>query len=116
MNSQQVKATIKVYEIDNKEIHLMGEYVAVVYNLETRKETKSFEKDGLTYTANLQTKVRKGDPYIDFVNIKEDNDGSFWDDEDITVGNMDIECARDVANELLLAAEYLEKLLEKENE
>ena len=59
-----VKPTIHMLE---REIHMIGTSVAVVWN--TKPDKKTIEKDGVKYTA--QVRVRSGDPYIDFVSIRE---------------------------------------------
>lgn len=99
----------KIYILDEseKEVHMFGNSVGVCWNLEEdEKHLKG--KDGIVYKAKV--KIRSGDPYIDFVNIRE-RDGEFYEDEDSSVaGGISIEFAKKILGELQLALEYIESL------
>lgn len=96
---------MKEYTIDDREIHMVGEYVGVAWNLRYEKR-KIKGEDGLTYTADVP--LRDSGPYIDFFSIRGEED-DWWVDEDSPVeGGIYANMARSVAAELLVAAEYLE--------
>ena len=98
-----------IYHLLEKEAHMLGDCVGVVWNTKLKKKTLKGE-DGLTYTAVVP--VRDGQPYIDFLWIHEsehdDGDGEVWEDEDSPVdGGLNAEEALHVSRELALAVEYL---------
>lgn len=106
---------IKKYTIDNREIHMMGDFVAVCWSL--RSEKKSIIKDGITYSANI--KVRKEEPYIDFITIWRYEDGENCISDDISIeGGLSVVTAKAVADEITKACDYIEgkKWLESEKE
>ena len=93
-----------IYHLDGKEVHMLGDYVGVVWNTTRKKKTIKGE-DGLTYEAYAP--VRDGIPYIDFLRIRNKN-GEVWEDEDSPVdGGLSGQEALQVAQELALAIEYL---------
>jgi len=99
-----------VYHLPEKEVHMLGDYVGIVWNTKRTKKTLRGE-DGLTYTAVVP--VRDGQPYIDFLLIRgvDDTDpqeSEAWEDEDSPVdGGLDAQQALQVSRELALAVEYL---------
>ena len=107
--------TVKIYNLDEKEVHMMGDYVGVVWPTEKVKK-KLKGDDGLTYTAEIS--VRKTDaiygdtyPYIDFLDIREDSHeaGEFYEDDDSPViGGIDVKQAMQIAQELASAIHYIE--------
>ena len=99
---------VKVYKLD-REIHMVGDSVAVCWNC--NRKMKTIEKDGVTYKGEVH--VRQGTPYIDFVSLREYDDGEFFEDEDKPVdGGLSKSCALQIANELKLAYEYINYLEE----
>ena len=95
---------IEIYHLAEREVHMIGESVGVVWNTIRKKKTIKGD-DGLTYEA--YTAVRNGDPYIDFVWIRE-RDGEVWEDDDSPVdGGLGGEEALKLSQELVLAVEYL---------
>lgn len=96
---------IKVVNTINKEreVHMMGEHVAVCWNTKEKKFT--LVKDGMTYRATEN--VRSGKPYIAFVWLREWPDGWYEDDDNVGEGGMEPETAKEVRDELTLAIQYL---------
>lgn len=95
----------KIYQLSEKEVHMVGDVVGVVWRTETKTKQITGE-DGLKYRAEVP--VRDGEPYISFFNIREDRDGEFYEHDDSPVdGGISAEYAKKVADELLLAIEYL---------
>ena len=98
----------KVYHLSEKEVHMVGEVVGVVWNTKTMKK-RLIGDDGLEYKAEVQ--VREGNPYIDFFNIREDNE-EFYEDEDSPVdGGLDASFAEKVAYEILEAVKYYKTVI-----
>lgn len=65
-------------KLGEREVHLFGECVGVCWNL--RQETRALkDTDGTIYYAKKH--VRGGAPYIDFVTIREWENGGFSEDE-----------------------------------
>ena len=93
-----------IYHLPEKEVHMLGDYVGVVWNTTRKKKTIRGE-DGLTYEAYAP--VRSGEPYIEFLDIRTD-DADVWEDEDSPVdGGLSGEEALQVSQELAFAVEYL---------
>ena len=93
----------KIYVLE-REIHMVGESVAVVWN--TKPDKKTIEQNGVKFTA--QIRVRSGDPYIDFVSIREYGKGEFVEDEDSpAAGGLSVRRAEELSKELAAAVEYL---------
>jgi hypothetical protein len=107
---------VTIYHLEEKEVHMLGDYVGVVWNTKRRKKQMKNEEDGLTYEAVVA--VRDGAPYIDFPYIREDeHDHTFYEDEDGLIdGGISAQTATQVAGELVTAVEYLTKLKAKEKE
>ena len=101
---------IYVLQGNEKEIHLLGEHVALCWTLKSEMRTIKGD-DGKTYRAEVYT--REEDPYIDFVWVRggvEDGDaeGYYWEDDDnVGSGGMDAKTAVQVSTELQKAAKYL---------
>lgn len=99
---------VKVYGLDDQEIHMMGDYVAVCWNLEVKiNKVKSFI-GGTPY--EIEVRGRCGDPYLAFLDIREDRDGSYKDDDSPVEGGFSPEEAEQIANELQRALAYMEKM------
>ena len=98
----------KIVILDEKEVHLMGSYVGVVWN--THPERRQIKgEDGLTYRAEVP--VRSGDPYIDFISIREyDNDTPVEDEDSPVQGGLSVDAAARVAIELTEAIEYIKRV------
>ena len=96
---------MKIYYLDEKEVHMFGDYVGVVWP--TRDvTTKSVDAEGNRVTTTKR--VRASSPYIDFLWIRE-TDGEVYEDDDSPVsGGLALKQAAKVVQELLLAIEYLE--------
>ena len=94
-----------IYHLENKEVHMFGDYVAVVWNCEQEKRTLKGE-DGIIYRADVP--VRNGTPYIDFISLQHDGEEVYEDDDSPVDGGLNAGQALQVAQELELAARYLE--------
>ncbi len=93
-----------VYYLPEKEVHMVGDYVGVVWN--TRDvTTKTVDPQGRRVTTT--ERVRTGTPYIDFLDIREDDGEPFENDDDPVSGGLTMKQAAKIAQELLLAVEYL---------
>lgn len=90
----------------HRELHMMGEVVAVCWNTKTEIVTRSIE--GVEYSG--QKRVRVGAPYIDFVALREDHGERYEDDDSPASGGLSAAYARQLAAELLSAADYIESL------
>lgn len=96
----------KIVILDEKEVHLMGSYVGVVWNVEKKQKTIKGE-DGMTYRGEIA--VRTGEPYIDFITIREDGEGEPFEDEDSPVqGGLDTKAAAQIITELYDAISYID--------
>jgi hypothetical protein len=94
-----------ILENSGKEAHMMGDYVAVCWRVSPH--TKTIIKDGVNYKAEVYERDPKAKPYIDFINLREDED-EVWEDEDSPVrGGMNIKLAEKIHKELGEAIEYL---------
>jgi hypothetical protein len=97
---------ITIYHLAEKEVHMVGDYVGVVWP--TKEQKKALPGyDGLIYHAPVN--VRSGDPYIDFLTIrKDDRRDEFYEDEDSPAdGGLSMDTAKQMAEELLRAVEYI---------
>lgn len=99
------------------EIHLMGEYVSVRWNVKPEQRTStapSYDEDGLPVTVTETRTIwrRDGGPYISFACVHDDTrDGEVWVDEDDTVsGGLSAQGAAKVRGELTAALAYIEHL------
>lgn len=106
----------KIYILDEKEVHMIGEYVGVVWSV-TKKQKTIKGEDGVTYRAEVP--VRDGDPYIDFISIREDNypngDTETYEDEDSPVqGGLSVSTAAKIAVEIHEAIQYYNKVTMQE--
>ncbi|MDO8673080.1 MAG: hypothetical protein Q7O66_16855 [Dehalococcoidia bacterium] len=103
------EAEVTIYHLDEKEVHMVGDYVGVVWNTtELRKEL--IGPDGLTYRAKV--KARDGKPYIDFVWIRGEGKDAWEDDDSPVAGGFGGKTALQVSKELALAVEYLARVEE----
>jgi hypothetical protein len=96
----EIETEVQVYCLpdDGIEAHTMGEYVAVCWRLKQVKTQRS-----ITYE-------RSGEPYIDFIDVREHN-GEYYCDEDSPVqGGITPHEALQVAEELQRAYEYLKEM------
>ena len=98
------------YQLDGKEVHMVGDYVGVVWNTKQQKKTVK-DDSGTVYTAYVQ--LRYGEPYIDFISVRHSSDvDEVWEDEDIPVdGGLGLDEAIKVSEELKLAIEYLSTII-----
>ena len=106
--------TVKIYQLiyNEKDVHMMGDYVGVVWGIKKVKKT-IYAGDGVTYAAEVWE--RKPDspitqyPYIDFLDIREDSMGDFYADDDSPVqGGLSVKSAMQVAKELAEAVHYIQ--------
>lgn len=106
----QIATEVQVYLLpdDSMEVHMIGEYVAVCWRLkENRVEVEAGSK--INRTINI-TYERSGEPYINFLEIREHN-GEYYRDEDSPVeGGFTPREALIVAEELQRAYAYLEEM------
>ena len=102
----------KIYILDEKEVHMIGNYVGVVWNV-TKKQKTIKGEDGVTYRAEVP--VRDGDPYIDFISIREyDNDTPVEDEDSPVEGGLNTKAAAQIITELYDAISYIDgKVYEK---
>lgn len=97
---------VKVYFPENrsKEIHMIGSYVGVCWNLKILNTRQEF--NGRPQTLSLFE--RSGQPYLDFVWLRVDGSGTWWEDDDSPVsGGFGVEHAGSIITELLWAIEYI---------
>ncbi len=99
-----------VHIIDDQELHMMGNDVAVVWQLThtTRQITKV--EDGVTWTANKKTTIRAIHPTISFVWVRLDpNNKEVYLDDDGTSrgGGMTADQAESLAGQLMQAVYYV---------
>lgn len=84
---------------------MIGDVVAICWNAKEVK--KAVVADGASYYASTWEKA--GKPYIDFVGFGMDRREEYYEKEDSPVdGGIDAEFGKQIANELLLAAAWLE--------
>lgn len=94
-----------IHIIDDYEIHMLGEVVAVKWQLKTTK-TKEVMPDGSHVTTERSS--RRGPPYIDFVQMRQDRDGTWYEDDDSPVsGGISETYAQQLVQELQQAITYL---------
>lgn len=99
----------EVFIVDEQEFHRIGEHVSVVWNIkrvtmERMIDGKRFHGESLERDTGLC-----GGPYISFASVLKDSQGEWYrDDDDTARGGIDAKAARQVADELLEAANYLE--------
>ena len=96
-----------------REVLMMGDYVAVCWNGHyIEKSVPSLPMHKITVQKWQRARFK---PYIDFVWLREDPDGNPYEDEDTPVaGGIGVDVARQVASELVKAAEYIEALKSRE--
>ena len=96
----------KIHILDEKEVHLMGSYVGVVWNtLLEKKQIKGV--DGITYRAEVP--VRSGEPYIDFITVREyENDTPVEDEDSPVQGGLNTKAAAQIITELYDAISYID--------
>ena len=100
------------YQFPEKEVHMVGDYVGVVWNTVQQKKTMK-DASGLVYTAYAP--LRHGEPYIDFVSIRHsrDNDEVREDEDSPVDGGLGLEKSIRLSEELTLAIEYLSTIITK---
>lgn len=98
---------MKIYQT-HREIHMIGDYVAVCWNTKQEKRTIKGE-DGLTYDAKVNVRCHGpyDRPYIDFVTVLETDEGCYEDDDSPVDGGISANAAEQIAQELIEAAAYL---------
>lgn len=98
----------KVYYLPNtgREVHMVGEYVGVCWSTRTTHDTIMHRGKPV----RVPVVSRSGDPYIDFPWVRQGSEGDYYEDDDKSVDPCEFlpEGARQLANELLLAAAYIE--------
>lgn len=98
----------KVYFTTNdREVHMFGDNVGVCWNIEY-KLRHIREEDGLTYEA--MAPIRKGDPYIDFVNIEYHNNKVYEMEDSPVEGGLSLKFTEQIYQELEQAIVYLRSL------
>jgi len=103
---------VEIHKLPEKEIHLVKGNLIVGVCWTCEEKIKKIKHEGTTYKATILE--RKGDPYIDFVNLRGDGDGGIYEDEDSVVeGGLCLKYALDLVDELTNACEYLKQLNEK---
>lgn len=102
---------VVVYHLAEREVHMVGDYVGVCWNTKKVRQQKSIIENGVTYHAEVKKVVREGRPYIDFLYLRKDEfAGEVYADKDSPVeGGISAKFARQIAAELLVAADYLEQ-------
>lgn len=91
-------------------VHMVGDFVAVCSKASVVK--RAVTVDGVEYTAKVNTPVLT-DAYIDFVDLRQDRGGEWYEDDDSPVeGGLAITHAQKVADELNKAIEYIKGVLE----
>jgi hypothetical protein len=100
---------VTIYQLRETEIHMMGDYACVQWNLKQEKRSADIpDGRGGTVKATTEVPYRTGKPYISFASMRQGRDGSWYVDEDSQVqGWLSEQEARQVAAELIKAAKYL---------
>lgn len=97
---------VSVYQT-HRELHVLGDYVAVAWN--SKKEKRAIEgEDGLTYQAIVP--VRNSAPYIDFVAIRFYGTECYEDEDSPAKGGLNVRAAEQIVKELTEAIAYLRGL------
>jgi|SRR3990172_4918823 len=94
-----------IYFLNEKEVHMFGDYVGVVWNLRIQRQ-KFKGEDGLIHIS--ESKVR-GKPYIDFIIISQEGNKDPW--EEPYEGGLYLNDAIKVSKELKEAIRYLRDYL-----
>lgn len=103
-----IQPVIWQFAEDEKEIHMMGDFVGVVWAL---RERSYLVNPNDPQNKSMYTKVeRVGKPYISFPVIRDDYDPPFLDEDKSIAGGLSKEQSAQVARELLMAVEYLEQI------
>ena len=104
----------RIIRIEDREYHMVHEYLAVVVPLYLDRETKTIDKDGITYSATVETWRHKitVKPFIKEVDVRWDSERNehYLDDDDPIDNHWTAAEAREIAAELIDAADYLDKL------
>ena len=106
-------AEIKIYQLSDKEVHMVGDYVGVCWNIRYREYEPQHNElpstpGGLGITIKLPE--RTYGPYIDFVWVRENN-GEHYEDEDSPVdGGIDKHTGVQIIQELEAAIAYIDSL------
>jgi len=95
-----------IYDVGHREVHMIGDNVGVCWNL--HRVTLPEGSDSTGQAVNVTRKVRQEPGYIDFVWMRQDGDGTWYQDEDTIAGaGLTPIQAVNLAGELHLAAQYL---------
>ena len=95
-----------IYDVGHREVHMIGDNVAVCWNLRSVPVTAQPADASPPVTGSH--KVRQEPGYIDFVWMRQDGDGTWYQDEDTIAGaGLTPIQAVNLAGELHLAAQYL---------
>lgn len=103
-----MKPEIFQFPDHSKEIHVMGNYVGVCFRIE--KKTTRVRDGNKIVTTDTWNKEEYPMPYIDFVWIRMDSKNEPYVDDDSPVdGGLSTKEANQLANELILAIQYIEE-------
>lgn len=89
------------------EVHMVGVYVAVRWNLKHEIIKKTIVQDGLTYHGTADEYKRDGKPYISFESVRTCDGEIYLDEDDPVSGGVGLKMAQQLADELQKAVDYL---------
>ena len=92
-----------IYLFDEREVHMFGEYVGVCWNTRIAKEVK---REGDTIH-KIEKQIRQGDPYIDFVYVRDNGHGAYEDEDSSVAGGLTFNQAKMLIRELEEATAYM---------
>jgi DNA-dependent RNA polymerase auxiliary subunit epsilon len=93
----------------NKAVRMIGDWVGISWR--THEITKTLTVNHETFTAKVTEIVDKKDANIEFINIRQDRDGEWYEDEDNYITDwLTVAHARKIVEELQAAIEYVEKV------
>jgi hypothetical protein len=98
---------MKEYQLGERIVYMFGDYVGVCWNTDTIESEKVVQGRRV----KIETTVKEGSPYIDFVVVSKDDDGEPYECDDNSVeGGLGLIQAKEVLSELSQAIEYMERL------
>lgn len=100
----------KIYFLkdSDEEIYMFGDYIGIVWDLEEVTKTTVNETG---HRQKVTVYERTGEKYIGFPIIRGNTEEDYYLDDDKSIdGGLSLEAARQVAQELTSAVEYLESL------
>ncbi len=105
---------IKNYELGEKDVHMCGNHVAVVWDITKAERSGSEDKQN---HENEKIRIRTGKPYIAFTTIRKTSAGKFEEDSAAPVkGTASLEIACEIMQDLWDAIAHLNDTQKLEGE